>query len=475
MRQPRVAIDLKEGDHACILFRSDEEHRQVVGRFLAEGLLAGERVLNLVDQHTPEAMRACLREAGVEPGPAEASGQLTIRGAEGAYLPHGAFDPDDMILLLQQAWADAARQGRPAMRGSGDMGWCLRGAPGSDRVMEYEAKLNHAIPGSRFRALCQYDVRLFPPEMLLEVLTTHPIAFIGTRRFENFYYMSPDEYLGPDRAAAKLERWSRNLAERQELEARRQVQALHEQRVALLEEELAAKKAFMNAAAHELATPLTPLGLQIDYLRKLEPATPLGDCERNLAMVRRNFDRLRSLVDQLLDAVRAEGAHLRIEARPTDLHGLVRECLESYEGWAAEKGQALHLDGEPGALASLDPDRVAQVIDNLVSNAVKFTPPNGRIQVRLRPDRDGWRVAVTDSGPGLGPGQAERLFQPFSQVHDPMKVVEHGAGLGLFISKSIVERHGGRIWVSSDGPGAGCTFAFWLPRAPPAAAAEAEA
>jgi signal transduction histidine kinase len=123
------------------------------------------------------------------------------------------------------------------------------------------------------------------------------------------------------------------------------------------------------------------------------------------------------------------------------------------------------------------PSRIAQVLFNLVSNAVKFTPRGGRIEVRTSLRAGEVVVEVADTGLGLTPEQESRLFQPFSRVHAETHAAR-GTGLGLYITKGIVEQHGGRLWCHSDGPGLGTTFSFSLPagaaprRAMPPAAAE---
>jgi PAS domain S-box-containing protein len=104
------------------------------------------------------------------------------------------------------------------LRVTGEMSWALQGLPGSERLIEYEAKLNGFFPGSKSLAICQYDRQRFAPELLLDVLTTHPIAAIGTQVYDNFYYIPPAEFLGSDLPAAKLRRWTNNLADRKRAE-----------------------------------------------------------------------------------------------------------------------------------------------------------------------------------------------------------------------------------------------------------------
>jgi PAS domain-containing protein len=123
-----------------------------------------------------------------------------------------------MILLLQEETERALDEGYSALRVTGEMTWALRGLAGSNRLIEYEAKLNDFFLDSKCLAICQYDRRQFAPALLLDVLATHPIAVIGTEIFDNFYYMPPEDFLGPDPEVTKLNNWVNSLVERKQAE-----------------------------------------------------------------------------------------------------------------------------------------------------------------------------------------------------------------------------------------------------------------
>jgi len=152
-----------------------------------------------------------LRDDGVEVKPYLDNGQLSIITANDAYMRDGVFNPDGMIDLLRGETERALAEGYSALRVTGEMTWALRGLPGAERLIEYEAKLNTFFPGSKCLALCQYDRRRFESDVILDVLATHPIAVVGTVIYDNLYYMPVVEFLGPDRPAATLRRWLQNL------------------------------------------------------------------------------------------------------------------------------------------------------------------------------------------------------------------------------------------------------------------------
>lgn len=206
--------DLGPGDHLCCIYDTDEEHRELITPYIISGLERNEKVLYIVDVRTAEAVKEYLRAAGVSVEPYLEEGQLAILNVDEAYMRTGTFDPDGMIEMLREETGKALAEGYSALRITGEMSWALKGLPGSELLMEYEAKLNLFFPGSMALALCQYDRRLFEPDVLLHVLTTHPIAAIGTSLYRNSYYMPPEEYLKEDRSAATFSQWVNNLEDR---------------------------------------------------------------------------------------------------------------------------------------------------------------------------------------------------------------------------------------------------------------------
>lgn len=218
-KHPQKTLEnLKPGDHLCCIYTTDEEHRAVTTPFLRQGLEGNEKVVYIIDARTAETILDYLREDGLDVAPYLERGQLNILSQDDAYTKHGVFDPGAMIALLQREMDQALEEGYKALRVSGEMSWALRGLPGSDRLIEYENRLNQFLPGSRCSAICQYDRRRFDPEVLLDVLRTHPIAFIGTTLYENFYHIPPDEMLGDNLAAATLQHWLDNLEHRKRTE-----------------------------------------------------------------------------------------------------------------------------------------------------------------------------------------------------------------------------------------------------------------
>jgi signal transduction histidine kinase len=226
---------------------------------------------------------------------------------------------------------------------------------------------------------------------------------------------------------------------------------------------------FLSIASHELNTPLAVLTLTIDNLRQaheLEANEPTIRA-RLLGIADRQGRRLSRLVADLLDVTRLESGPLPLTRQPVALGTLVREAVASYSAEVARSGCTLTIveDNEREPLTGdWDPARVKQVVLNLLSNAIKFSP-HQPIELRLARMGDQAHLSVRDHGMGLAPGAAEHIFQRFARG---VSATHYGGlGLGLYISRQLVQAHGGTITVDSQ-PGAGATFLVSLPCQPPA-------
>jgi len=243
----------------------------------------------------------------------------------------------------------------------------------------------------------------------------------------------------------------------------RQHEALQDQ-IERLHEADRLKGSFLNAASHELRTPLTSIKGYAEFLED-ELGGPLtADQEAFVHEISLSADRLRRLVDDILDYARLEAGSFRLQLQEADLRTVAGGVLSSLHP-QIKRAQVRLLRALPRrpVLLRIDPHRIGQVLLNLVGNAIKFTPPGGWIKVSVRNGRDGVRVEVADSGVGVSPRHLERLFDRFYQADTALTRERGGTGLGLAIAKGLVEAHGGSIGVESE-PGRGSQFWFELPR-----------
>jgi PAS domain S-box-containing protein len=225
------------------------------------------------------------------------------------------------------------------------------------------------------------------------------------------------------------------------------------------------KSDFIAVASHELRTPLSIIKGYSDAFQFGE----LGDLSPfqldKIKIMNARADQMTKIINDLLDITRLEEGRLVGEKWPAPVEGLISNAVSEYKGRAARCGQELSYQVEENLPpVSVDVWRVQQVMENLISNAIKFTPEKGSIAVTARraAEPDMVEIEVTDTGPGIPQKEQERLFTMFYQVETDSSRSAGGLGLGLVISKGIVESHGGRIWVESE-VGRGSSFKFTLP------------
>ncbi len=212
--------------------------------------------------------------------------------------------------------------------------------------------------------------------------------------------------------------------------------------------------------AHELRTPIATLEGYLEGLLDgvVEPS------ERTWAKLHTEAGRLRRLVDDLGELSRAEAGQLAVAPRPAAPGGLARAAAERLAGDFAAKGLELRVEVAPALPAMrADPDRTIQVLTNLLTNALRYTPSPGRVELSVAPAGGAIRFQVADTGIGIAPEHLPHLFERFYRVDKSRSRAFGGSGVGLTIARALVEAMDGRIWAESAGPGRGATFSFELP------------
>ena len=237
----------------------------------------------------------------------------------------------------------------------------------------------------------------------------------------------------------------------------------------IAEEAQKSKAAFVAKVSHEFRTPLNMIIGLIDLL--VETPEVYGEALppplfEDLKIVHRNCEHLSSMVNDVLDLSQAEAGRLALRQERVSLAGIIDDAVTVVGSLVERKGLSLVIDVPPDLpLVYCDPTRIRQVVLNLVSNAARFTE-RGSITIRAAHQDEWVTVSVIDTGPGITPEDATRIFEPFCQgMRNPWRD-QGGSGLGLTISKQFIELHGGRIWLESQ-PGQGATFAFRIPISSP--------
>jgi signal transduction histidine kinase len=225
------------------------------------------------------------------------------------------------------------------------------------------------------------------------------------------------------------------------------------------------KEEFLALTTHDLRSPLTVISGVISFFTSGRLGELSPEQQNMVAMMERNAQSLIELVNDLLDASKIESGTMRLDITSINLRALIDELQETMQPLAREKEITLE-DNLPEDLPLVEADRtkLRRILVNLLSNALKFTRKGGRVQVRAEQMDGHVRVSVADTGVGIAPEDVARLFDKYEQARSRATRGEKGTGLGLYITKQLVELHGGKITVDST-PGYGSTFSFTLPKA----------
>ncbi|MBI3341683.1 GAF domain-containing sensor histidine kinase [Candidatus Curtissbacteria bacterium] len=225
------------------------------------------------------------------------------------------------------------------------------------------------------------------------------------------------------------------------------------------------KDEFVSVASHELRTPMTAIKsfLWMALNKQKENMTP--DLKRYLDKAYTSTERLINLVNDMLNISRIEGGRIALKLEMVDIVALTTDVVEELQPKATEKGVRLEIAKANVPNVLCDKDKIHEVLLNLMGNSLKFTPKDGTVSVVFRKEAEVLDIAVSDTGRGIAPEDMNKLFTKFGRLDNSYVAVAEsgGTGLGLYISKSLVEIHKGKIWAESDGLDHGATFTFTLP------------
>ena len=233
-----------------------------------------------------------------------------------------------------------------------------------------------------------------------------------------------------------------------------------------LRQAVRARDDMMGIVSHDLRNPANAVKMLARSIIEGDPAEASAGVLERVAIIRQAADQIDALIQDLLDITRLEAGRLAVAPAPVAVAGMITRSVDAMRPLAEAGALTLHGSIPSDSLMVLaDDERVLQVLSNLIGNAIKFTPAGGVVSLSVTEHESDVEFEVQDTGSGIPPDHLPHVFEHFFQASNVRRGSRHGAGLGLPISKGIVEAHGGRIWIES-GPAAGTSVHFTLPTAP---------
>lgn len=183
------------GTHMCLIYSNEEERKKIISKYLDGGNSAGEKVAYFADEMSPEEIKKWLIEMGIKMPPEEKKDSFSVTSTADTYHPGGVFNPDKMLNNLKVFYETARDEGYPASRVTGEMSWALKGIPGSERLMEYESRVNDVLEKYPVTAICQYDANKFDGATIFQCLKVHLHMIVHGQIVRNPYYMKTEDFL----------------------------------------------------------------------------------------------------------------------------------------------------------------------------------------------------------------------------------------------------------------------------------------
>jgi signal transduction histidine kinase len=428
-RLSELASALGPHEHLCLIYNTQEEQFAAALPFLRVGLERRERCLYVADENRADAVLQALRKSGTDVDRYLRSGQIIMPGKQETYLKQGSFDPDWMIRFLSQITQEASDGKFSGLRTIlGEMTWALDEDLAPASLIEYEAKLNLFVRDNNVRLLCQYNRNRFSPELILNVIRTHPVVVYGGITCENPYYVPPDEFLKPNQASREVERY---------LEYIQAWQLLYDQLRALAAQLQTAQETERKGLARELHDEIGQLLTGLRLLLKLNGYSP--------DVLKTRFEQARTIVDDLLARVR----RLSFDLRPADLDqlGLLAALLSLFERYTAQTGVLVDFrhQGVDRRFASEVETVAYRSVQEALTNAARHAGV-AAVTVRVWTDPDELNLHIEDRGCGF----------------DPEVVLKAPRSSGLIGMRERIMLLSGRMAIESS-QGAGTTITAELP------------
>jgi signal transduction histidine kinase len=465
---------LAHSGHVCSMDEGALEQLELTVTFVGIGLERGEKCVYVADPGREKSIEQALYARGIDVGAALNTKALVLMSPQEARLEGNTLDPYRMFTLWKDLSSRAREEGFARLRGAADMQWILRAAPGSQRWLAYERHLTQLAADSQCLLLCQYHRPDFRAEHLLDVIRTHPNLIHRGTVAHNIYYL-PSEMGLPseigsqaDPYASELENLLNDLHRREHAERKRAVDEVRsEATMRAMQSELERVSRLTTlglltaSIAHEVNQPLAAIiahgGAARRWLGKTSP--DIDEAAKAIEGVIANAHRSRDVIARIRSLARKADN----ERELLDVNEMIREILALADAELRQNDVTLRTDFDR-TIPRVFGDRVQlqQVTLNLVANGVEaigaLTEGPRELVIRTSlTDRQEVHVAVRDSGVGLPEEDLQTIFEPFYTTKS------QGMGIGLSISRSIIQAHDGRLWAQRNADAPGITVHFTLP------------
>lgn len=441
--------DLKAGDHVSLLYKTNEYFEKTIIPFILLGLKNNEKVVYITDTHTSYFIINSIEKELKNIYEFINNGQFVILSYQDTYLKEGYFDPDKMIEFLKTSTNKAIEENYTALRTTGEMTWALRGFTGSDKLIEYVAKLNYFFKDENCRCigLCQYDIKKFDYATLLDVISTHPYVIYEEDVFANFYYIQAPQFLSNNIHEAEFNNRLNNLKTYREQKSK-----LLKTKVTT-EELLNIKTQFLSDITHEIRTPLNGISGMISLLS----GTELDEKQMQyLNMLKSSCEFLKNTFEEILDFTRLESGHMMLKYEKFNLSELITEIININENLLQHKDIELTYIKNNKIPEYIIGDQVVikKILQYLVNNSIKFTE-KGVISIELDQEKISEtefmiKFIIKDSGIGISQKNLVNIINKFNIPGVVFSQDDDGIGLGLTIIKELLKKVNGKLGIESE-------------------------
>ncbi|HYR83214.1 MAG TPA: ATP-binding protein [Terriglobia bacterium] len=415
-------------NHFGSIYDSFDERVILLSGFLKDGFERNERCVCMVSDSDSALLTSSLDKLGIRVDMISQTG----------------FGPDQLLKRVQSELQSSITAHFTGMRWAADMGWILQLEAPEQSLLECEALVDGLAHSQPVTYLCMFSREKFRDHIVQGILRTHSALIAGNKTYEVNPFYEPGDLVQTCDVDKRIE-WALNqLAYLQHLKD----EAEHPHEL------------FLHRLSHELKTPMTTIigWCNLIDARKVSPA----HLAQAVDAIKRNADLQNRLIEELMDACRLASGKLTLSRRPVRLARLLLDSIESFAPIFRAKGVDLTCRFDVStATVCVDPIRLQQIVGNLLTNSLKFTPAEGRVSVDLVLEESAAVITVRDTGEGISSELLPHLFERFAQGESAKSM--GGLGLGLSIVHDLVKLHGGTVNMESPGEGGGTAVSIRLP------------